>query len=66
LAGDLWPFLILLPDAIILKTFLFYDDIFFRVFIGHREQKLKFLSKLHEKINPFRILSQIRQYAIAK
>jgi len=38
------------------KTFSFYGDIFFRVFIGHRESKLKILSKTYKNINPFGIL----------
>jgi hypothetical protein len=50
LAGYLSPFFILFSDAITLKTFMCYDDMIFRVFIGPKEEKLKFLSKSPENI----------------
>jgi len=65
LAGGQSRFLFLFPDAITFRTILFYDDIFYRVFIGHRERKLNLLSKSYEKINSFGILNPSGHFAIS-
>jgi hypothetical protein len=46
LAGGPSPYLILFPDAIMFIAFSFYDDIIFRVIIGHRGKNLSFYQNL--------------------
>jgi len=63
LTGGQSPFLLLVPDAITFELISFYDDVFSRVFIGHREKKLNLLSKFHENIDPFGLFSSSGHYA---